>query len=41
MSSVLLERYEQEGENFLKLIITGDEYYMHLFTPESERASLE
>jgi hypothetical protein len=37
--SVLLAQYEQEGETFLKRIITRDESYMHFFTPESKRAS--
>jgi hypothetical protein len=39
--SVLLARYQQEGETFLKRIITGDESYMHFFTPERKRVSSE
>jgi histone-lysine N-methyltransferase SETMAR len=41
MCSVLLAWYEQEGETFLKRIITGDESYMHFFTLECKRASSE
>jgi histone-lysine N-methyltransferase SETMAR len=39
--SVLLARYEQEGETFLKRIITRDESYVHFFTPESKHTSSE
>jgi hypothetical protein len=38
---VLLTRYVQEGETSLKRIISGDESYVHFFTPESNRASSE
>jgi hypothetical protein len=41
LCSVLLAWYEQEGETFLKRITTGDESYVHFFTPESECASSE
>jgi hypothetical protein len=36
---MFLEWYMQEGQTFLKPIITGDKSYMHFFTPESKRAS--
>jgi hypothetical protein len=38
---VLLAQYEQQGETVFKRIITGDESYVHFFTPESKRATSE
>jgi hypothetical protein len=32
--------YQDEGESFLESIITGDEIWIHEFTPESERNSI-
>ncbi|KAJ4440369.1 hypothetical protein ANN_08509 [Periplaneta americana] len=37
----LLWRYEAEGDGFLKHIITGDEYWVHYFQPETKRTSKE
>jgi len=36
-----LERFEKEGEDFLKKIITGDETWVHHYDPENERQSME
>jgi hypothetical protein len=37
----LLNRYRQEGDVFLRRIITGDEIWIHHYAPESKRQSLE
>lgn len=37
----LLQRYEEEGENLLHRIFTTDETWVHYYTPESKRASME
>jgi hypothetical protein len=34
-----LERYELEGDNFLKSIVTGDETWVAHHTPETKRQS--
>lgn len=35
-----LERYENEGEDFLERIVIGDETWVHHFEPESKRQSM-
>ena len=37
----LLNRYNNEGEEFLSRIVTGDESWVHHYSPESKRQSLE
>ena len=37
----LLRRYEEESEDFLAHIVTGDETWVHYFQPETKRASNE
>ena len=37
----LLNRYNNEGENFLSRIVSGDESWVHHHSPESKRQSLE
>jgi hypothetical protein len=37
----LLKRYHQEGDAFLRRIITGDETWIHHYAPESKHQSLE
>jgi hypothetical protein len=37
----LLNRYGQEGDAFLRRIITGDGTWIHNYAPESKRQSLE
>jgi len=39
--SELLERFEKEGEDILKKIITGDETWVHHYDPENKRQSME
>ena len=39
--SSLLERYNREGDNFLKRIITGDETWVHHYEPETKRQSMQ
>ena len=41
ISRELLERFENEGEDFLKKIITGDETWVHHYDPENKRQSME
>jgi len=41
ISRELLERFEKEGEDFLKKIIIGDETYVHHYDPEKKRQSME
>lgn len=36
-----LDRYGNEGDNFLDRIITGDETWIHHYEPESKRQSME
>ena len=40
ISRELLERFEKEGEDFLKQIITGDETWVHHYDPENIRQSM-
>lgn len=37
----LLARYAEQGESFLKCIVTCDETWVHHYTPESKQASME
>jgi [histone H3]-lysine36 N-dimethyltransferase SETMAR len=37
----LFERYDKEGEQFLRRIITGDETWVHQFEPENKQQSLQ
>ena len=37
----LLNRYNNEGEEFLSRIVTGDESWVHHYSPETKRQSLE
>ncbi|XP_066946989.1 protein GVQW3-like [Macrobrachium rosenbergii] len=37
----LLDRHANEGDTFLKRIVTGDETWIHHFEPESKRQSME
>jgi histone-lysine N-methyltransferase SETMAR len=39
--SELLERYENEGDNFLARTVTGDEIWLHHYEPETKRQSKE
>jgi len=41
ISRELLERFEKEGEHFLKKIITGDETWVRHYDPENKRQSME
>jgi len=36
-----LHRYRLEGDDFLKNIATGDEYWVHYYDPENKRQSME
>ena len=36
-----LERFEKEGDDFFKKIITGDETWVHHYDPENKRQSME
>lgn len=36
-----LSRYEEEGDDFLNRIVTSDETWVHHYTPESKRSSME
>ena len=40
-SSTILSRYEEEGEEFLAKIVTGDETWVHYDTPETKRQSMQ
>jgi histone-lysine N-methyltransferase SETMAR len=40
-STTFLARYNDEGEDFLARIVTGDETWVHHYEPESKRQSLE
>lgn len=37
----LFERYDNEGDGFLRRIITGDETWIHQFEPENKRQSMQ
>lgn len=37
----LLDRFNAEGETFLQRIVTGDETWVHHYTPETKRASMQ
>ena len=37
----LLDRYNNEGEEFLSRIVTGDETWVHHYEPESKTQSME
>jgi len=37
----LLKRYQEEGDQFLLNIVTGDESWIHHFDPEEKRLSME
>ena len=37
----LLARYEEEGECFLRRIVTGDESWVHHYDPENKKQSME
>lgn len=41
ISQRLLNRYEAEGDAFLNRILTCDETWVHHYTPESKRSSME
>ena len=41
MCAELLKRYEEEGEEFIQRIVTGDESWVHYYDPESKRQSME
>jgi len=41
ISRELLERFEKDGEDFLKKIITGNETWVHHYDPENKRQSME
>ena len=41
ISQELLERFEKEGEDFLKKIITDDQTWVHHYDPENKRQSIE
>jgi len=41
ISRELLERFEKEGEDVLKKIITGDETWVHHYDLENKRQSVE
>jgi len=36
-----LKRFEKEGEDFLKKIVTGDENWVHHYDPDNKRQSME
>ena len=36
-----LKRFEKEGEDFLKKIVTGDETWVHNYDPNNKRQSME
>lgn len=41
VATQLLQRYEREGDAFLDSIVTTDETWLHYYTPESKRASMQ
>lgn len=41
ITSSLLQRYEREADEFLDSIVITDETWVHYFTPESKRASMQ
>lgn len=36
----ILTQYEREGDEFLSRIVTGDESWVHYWTPETKQASM-
>ncbi|GFS22655.1 histone-lysine N-methyltransferase SETMAR [Elysia marginata] len=40
-SAELLKHYEEEGEELIQRIVTGDESWIHHYNPESKRQSME
>src|SRR3954464_9766479 len=36
----LLDRFSAEGEKFLERMVTGDETWVHHYTPETKRSSI-
>jgi len=41
ITSEMLRRYRDEGDNFLFSIVTGEESWFHHFDPETKRQSME
>ena len=41
ISRKLLKRFEKEGEDFVKKIITGDETWVHHYDPENKTQYME
>ncbi|GFS23622.1 histone-lysine N-methyltransferase SETMAR [Elysia marginata] len=41
MCAELLKRYEEEGEEFIQRIVTGDESWVHHYDPESKHQLME
>ena len=41
ISEDLLKRYREEGDQFLLIIVTGDESWIHNFDPEEKRLSMQ
>jgi len=41
ITSEMLQRYQDEGDDFLLSIVTGDESWFHHFDPEMKRQSME
>jgi hypothetical protein len=41
ISSEMLQRYQDERDNFLLNIVTGDESWFHHFAPETKRQSMD
>ncbi|GFR64073.1 histone-lysine N-methyltransferase SETMAR [Elysia marginata] len=39
--AVLLKHYEEDGEEFVQRIVTGNESWVHHYDPESKRQSME
>lgn len=37
----LLDRYNNEGDGFLRIMVTGDETWVHHYEPESKRQNIE
>jgi hypothetical protein len=41
LSLVFMNKFDQDPENFLERIVTGDETWLYLHDPESKQASME
>jgi hypothetical protein len=41
ITSEMLRRYRDEGDDFLLSIVTGDENWFHYFDPETQQQSME